>query len=519
MTYVIAAAVRRPARTRPASRSAPSTASTRASGCSTSTPTSASTAVPASRSARSRRSSTRTTSRSSGRTTTTANVDFFDDLGSPGGAAKIGKIDKDHPLVAALPPQRDDERLTPRPAEPGRRRLGAAARTSPGTSSRRTATRGARAPGRHRRPVGRHAGRPGARRRPGRRWPRRPTRPGYPLTAGTPRAAAGGRRLAGPPATASPGSTATAVLPTIGSKELVAWLPTLLGLGPGDRGRAPRAGLPDVRGRRAARRRRGACATDSLTALGPDAGSGWSGSTRPSQPDRPGAAAPSTCARSSTGPASAARVRGLRRVLPRAGLGRRRRSRCCTPTSAAATHDGHARGALAVQALQPGRLPGRRSSPATRRWSAELLAVRKHARPDDARPRCRRRWRRARRRRARRASSARGTRAPARALRAALRGGRVPDRALRGRRSTCGRPATSLLGHGRAGWPSGASWSRRATSTAPAGARHVRVALTATDERVAAAVGPAHGLTRAVRRRARPARPRPRAGRCAAHLP
>jgi len=34
-----------------------------------------------------------------------ANVEFFDDLGSPGGAAKMGKIDKDHPLVAALPPQ------------------------------------------------------------------------------------------------------------------------------------------------------------------------------------------------------------------------------------------------------------------------------------------------------------------------------------------------------------------------------------------------------------------------------
>ena len=33
----------------------------------------------------------------------TANVDFFDDLGSPGGAAKMGEIDKDHPLVAALP--------------------------------------------------------------------------------------------------------------------------------------------------------------------------------------------------------------------------------------------------------------------------------------------------------------------------------------------------------------------------------------------------------------------------------
>jgi len=38
-----------------------------------------------------------------------ANVEFFDDLGSPGGAAKLGKIPKDHPLVAALPPQSHEE--------------------------------------------------------------------------------------------------------------------------------------------------------------------------------------------------------------------------------------------------------------------------------------------------------------------------------------------------------------------------------------------------------------------------
>jgi ferredoxin len=34
-----------------------------------------------------------------------ANVEFFDDLGSPGGAAKMGVIPKDHPLIAVLPPQ------------------------------------------------------------------------------------------------------------------------------------------------------------------------------------------------------------------------------------------------------------------------------------------------------------------------------------------------------------------------------------------------------------------------------
>src|ERR1700757_373928 len=34
-----------------------------------------------------------------------ANSEFFDDLGSPGGAGKIGKISKDHPVIQALPPQ------------------------------------------------------------------------------------------------------------------------------------------------------------------------------------------------------------------------------------------------------------------------------------------------------------------------------------------------------------------------------------------------------------------------------
>jgi hypothetical protein len=38
-----------------------------------------------------------------------ANVEFFDDLGSPGGAAKLGLINKDHPLIAALPPQEQTE--------------------------------------------------------------------------------------------------------------------------------------------------------------------------------------------------------------------------------------------------------------------------------------------------------------------------------------------------------------------------------------------------------------------------
>jgi NAD-dependent dihydropyrimidine dehydrogenase PreA subunit len=34
------------------------------------------------------------------------NVEFFYDLGSPGGGTAVGKIHKDHPIVAGLPPQR-----------------------------------------------------------------------------------------------------------------------------------------------------------------------------------------------------------------------------------------------------------------------------------------------------------------------------------------------------------------------------------------------------------------------------
>jgi len=34
-----------------------------------------------------------------------ANVEFFAEVGSPGGAAKVGVIAGDHPLIAALPPQ------------------------------------------------------------------------------------------------------------------------------------------------------------------------------------------------------------------------------------------------------------------------------------------------------------------------------------------------------------------------------------------------------------------------------
>ncbi len=91
--------------------------------------------------------------------------------------------------------------------------------------------------------------------------------PGYPTTLGTPavRAAAAGwldRRLG---VRVDP---QTEVLPTIGSKELVAWLPTLLGLGAGDVVAVPGLAYPTYEvGARLA----GAepVRADAMTALGP----------------------------------------------------------------------------------------------------------------------------------------------------------------------------------------------------------------------------------------------------------
>jgi succinyldiaminopimelate transaminase len=55
--------------------------------------------------------------------------------------------------------------------------------------------------------------------------------PGYPLTAGSPALRAAIQGWVARTCDAAPGF---GVLPSIGSKELIAWLPTLLGLGPGD---------------------------------------------------------------------------------------------------------------------------------------------------------------------------------------------------------------------------------------------------------------------------------------------
>ncbi len=89
--------------------------------------------------------------------------------------------------------------------------------------------------------------------------------PGYPLTTGAPATrdalvAWVTRRLGAP--------AGTDVLPTIGTKEFVAWLPTLLGLGPADRVVIPELAYPtyDVGARLAGAQ---VLVADSLTAIGP----------------------------------------------------------------------------------------------------------------------------------------------------------------------------------------------------------------------------------------------------------
>ena len=130
-----------------------------------------------------------------------ANVEFFEDLGSPGGASKVGKINKDHPIVAALPPQAEADAAeghssaacVPGPAPSGTGRC----RTSRGIGSRRTS--GRRSPTRTASSTSRSA--PPSTRCPpscGRRWRsvRQPRLPDDARHRGAPR---GRGRLAAPP--------------------------------------------------------------------------------------------------------------------------------------------------------------------------------------------------------------------------------------------------------------------------------------------------------------------------------
>ena len=263
----------------------------------------------------------------------------------------------------------------------------------------------------------------------------------------------------------------------IGSKELVAWLPTLLG-GPRRR-RLPALAYPtyDVGARLAG-------ATAVVVDAPSRSGRGRSpccGSTR--RATRPGGCClPEHLRRSSAGPGNAARSSFPTSVTWSS-------ARETEPVSVLHPDvcDGDHDGVLAVHSLSKrSNLAGYRAGfvagdPAL---VARLLEMRKHAGMmvpapmqaamiaalgDDEH---------VAEQRERYAAAAR----PARRQRAAGFPSTAPRRAC-----TCGPPATRTAGRPSTGSPSaGSSW-RPASSTATAGARHVRIALTATDERVAAA--------------------------------
>ena len=304
--------------------------------------------------------------------------------------------------------------------------------------------------------------------------------PGYPTTAGTPAlresAVAALQRRYG-----VTGLADDAVLPVIGTKELIAWLPTLLGLGPDDLVVVPELAYPtyEVGARLAGAQ---VLRADSLTQLGPQSPA-LVYLNSPSNPDRQGAGRRPSAQGGRLGPRARRLVASDECYL---GLGWDAEPLSVLHPSVC---DGDHTGLLAVHSLsKSSSLAGYRAGfvagdPAV---VAELLAVRKHAGmmvptpvqaamvaalDDDAHER-EQRERYARRREA-----------LLPALRAA---GLTVDHSEAGLYlwATRGEPCRDTV-----------AWlAQRGILVAPGefygprGAHHVRIALTATDERIAAAV-------------------------------
>ena len=177
--------------------------------------------------------------------------------------------------------------------------------------------------------------------------------PGYPLTAGTPALRSA---ISDWVSSACAASGAFGVLPTIGSKELVAWLPTLLGVGPGDVVAIPTVCYPtyevgvQLAGASVVR-------SDSLFALGPDPRVRMVWLNSPSNPT--GQVLPAEHLRKVV---SWARERGVTVVSDECYLSLGFEA---TPVSVLSDEvvrrrlHRPTRRAFAVQAVQPGRLPRR----------------------------------------------------------------------------------------------------------------------------------------------------------------
>ena len=295
--------------------------------------------------------------------------------------------------------------------------------------------RAARAPRRHRRPVGRHAGRPGARRwssdalRARRRRARVPDHPRHRARCARPRragwsAGSGSRRstrptraaddrLQGAGRLAADAARARRRRPWWSSRSWPTRRTTWARGWP-----APRSWRP----------------TDGC-ALGPAPGRRWCGSTR--RPTRPvGCCRPSTCARSWPGRASAARSSSPTSATS-SSAGTQQPVSVLHPDVCGGSHEG----LLAVHSLSKrSNLAGYRAGfvagdPALVARPARGAQAR---RDDGARARCRRRWRRRWATTRTSSSSGRATGTVGTCCCAALLRGRLPGRALRRPGCTCG---------------------------------------------------------------------------------
>ena len=191
---------------------------------------------------------------------TQINADFFAELGLPGGASKVGMTENDPQVVKDLPLRVRTDNGSPAL----RKRVSASLPVFP-WDTLADATALALPSRRDRRPVGGHAGRPGGTADPG--GPGRRQRRARPSDH---RRHAGAARIGRRGADRRYGVTGLAdgaVLPVIGTKELIA-VPTLLGMGPDDVVVVPELAYPtyevgsQLAGAQVAR-------ADSLTQLGP----------------------------------------------------------------------------------------------------------------------------------------------------------------------------------------------------------------------------------------------------------
>ena len=320
-------------------------------------------------------------------------------------------------------------------------------------------TRAARAPGRAGRPVRRHAGRPDPGGGPGRagRGLGRARLPAYGRHAG---AARGGGRLAAPGARRHRARRRGRCCPRSAPRSWSRCCRCCCGSA-----RATGSCCPRWR----TRRTRWGCGwsgpsrsrADSTVAAGPGpVRLVWLNS--PANPSGRVLPADAPAQGRRLGP-GARRRRGQRRVLPRLRLGGRAGLGAAPGGDRRRPHRRAGR-ALAVQAVQPGRLPGRvrgRRPGAGRRPAGDAQA----RRADRAGAGAGGRHRRVRGRHAR-GRAARAVRGPPSAAAPGAGEGRLHRRALRGRALPLGDPRAGRLGRGRGAGRSSGSWSRRAPSTA-----------------------------------------------------